>query len=312
MTDRRSFIKAAGAIGGVALTSGCIGQFGKQPYGDGKLTWIMSPSEPESQLRKQYGPVIDFLDKNVKDSVKSELNYGRNYTAVLQALSSGTADIADTGPFAAVLGAKDDKLEIALQRRGYGSWTYQSVIVTRDDTDIQKPSDLKGKKIAFADMLSASGSLFPLYMLKKRGGLDLGKAPVSDEGADFKASWATHGQAFQALKQGKVDAAGVGRFITLNESRSGYKEGIREVSRYKGIPDAPVVVSPKLSDEEKKKLVKALEGAPKKIYHGADGKEGTDDDLWFNAVRSASMDTYSEVKKVAETVGVTTDLFEKA
>jgi phosphonate transport system substrate-binding protein len=309
MAIRRKFIKAAGVAGTLGITgvSGCIGSFGSQPYGNGEVNFMMSPSEPQEYMMKQYKPYGDYLGEQVEDA-EVKLKYAADYSTVLQGLGSGTADVAETGPFAAALGVKDEKAEIALQRHAYGSWDYTSVIVARKDSDISSLSDLKGKKIAFADMTSASGSLYPLYMLKQAG-LKIGEAPTSDSGADFEATWAGHAEAFTALEKGQVDAAGVGQFITLGDD--GLKEGFEYVKETSGIPRAPMVVSPELADEEKEQVVNALKDAPEKAYLGADGKGDTDDDLWFDDVRPADLKTYRPVIDVANELGLGTDLLDQ-
>ncbi|MDY6764961.1 MAG: substrate-binding domain-containing protein [Halobacteria archaeon] len=313
MIDRRNFLKTAGAVG-VAGLAGCLGQFGQQPYRDGQVRFLMSPSEPQDLMMRQYAPVREHLENAIESDVTVQLQYARNYSATLDALGSGTGDIAETGPFAAALGVMANKVEIALQRKGFGTWTYKSVIVTRKETNIQETKDLKGKTIAFADMTSASGSLYPLYMIKQAG-LDIGQAPQSDAGADFEATWSGHQAAFESLMSGQADAAGVGRFITLTENEQGervYKEGVREVDMVSGIPRAPIIISPKLSDDEQNTLVNALLNAPKKMYLGKDGKPDTDDDLWFNDVRKASLETYQPVIDVAKELGIQTDLLDQA
>lgn len=320
MVNRREFLKTAGVAGtlGITGTAGCIGTFGDQPYGDGTVKFLMSPSEPQNYMMRQYAPVKEHLDGQLADDVDVELQYANNYSATLSSLESGNGEIAETGPFAAALGVIDGMAEIALQRHAFGSWEYKSVILTREDTDIDGAADLEGKEIAFADMTSASGSLYPLYMLKQAG-LNLGEAPTSDNGADFTATWSGHAQAFSALEDGQVDAAGVGRFIALNEDRSGYAEGIEEVDNIEGIPRAPIVTSPELSDDEKSNLVNALKDAPDSMYLGKNGKEDTDDmpddqldDLWFDGVRPANLDTYQPVIDVAKELDLDTELLDNA
>jgi phosphonate transport system substrate-binding protein len=307
MSGRRKFLKLAGTTGIAGLT-GCLGLGGgsdSEAFGDGTLNFYMSPSEPQDLMLKQYAPVKDYLNENVEDT---ELTYAKDYAAVIQSLGSGTGDVAETGPFAAALGVNSDKAQIALQRFAYGSWDYVSTIVTKEDSDIQSLSDLEGKKIALADRLSASGSLFPLYMLKNRGNLAIGKLPTgSDNNADFSANYAGgHGAAFAALESGQVDAAGVGQFITLNDDRK-LKSGYRYVDTYEGIPRAPIVTSPELSDENKEKVVNALKDAPESMYLGKDGKKDTKDDLWFSDVRPANVDTYQPVIDVAKDLGISLD-----
>ncbi|WP_267640981.1 phosphate/phosphite/phosphonate ABC transporter substrate-binding protein [Haloarchaeobius amylolyticus] len=326
MESRRDFLKAAGVAGAAALTgtAGCLGSFGEQAYGDGTVQFMMSPSEPQNYMMKQYGPMRDYLDKELGDTADVKLQYAADYSAVLQGLGSGSADIAETGPFAAALGVKADKAEIALQRHAYGSWTYTSVIVTRKDSDISSLSDLEGKRIAFADMTSASGSLYPLYMLKDAG-LEIGEAPVSDNGADFTGTWSGHAEAFKALQDGQVEAAGVGKFITQGDD--GYVEGIEPIMDYKkeygkGIPRAPMVVSPELSESEKEDVVNALKDAPDKAYLGENGKPNSEtnadkegvveDDLWFDGVRPAKLEDYQPVIDVANQLNLSTDLLDSA
>jgi phosphonate transport system substrate-binding protein len=335
MANRRDFLKTAGVAGTIGL-AGCLGGDGgtetpasdddsdsgttgtetdtatetdsEPAYGNGELNFLMSPSEPQDLMEQQYAPIKEYLTKEVQDP--TTLKYARNYSAVLQALGSGTGDVAETGPFAAALGVNAEKCEIALQRKGYGSWTYVSSIVTREDSNIGNLSDLDGGTIAFADRLSASGALFPLYMLKETG-LDIGSLPTGgDDQADFTANFAGgHAAAFEALDAGQVDAAGVGQFITLDDNRE-LKDGFRYVKQYEGIPRAPVVISPQLSDEEKTEVVSALENAPESMYLGADGEEGTDDDLWFSGLRAADKETYQPVIDVANDLGVETEFLD--
>jgi phosphonate transport system substrate-binding protein len=307
---RRTFLTSAGAVGTASLTAGCIGEFGSQPYGDGTLTFVMSPTEPQDYMMSQYSPMRDYLAEQVEDDVDVELQYAQNYSAVLRALGEGKAEIAETGPFAAALGVKGDQAEIALQRFAFGSWTYYSVVITREETDISEQADLEGKTIAFADTTSASGSLYPLYMLQQAG-VEIGDAPLSDDGADFDATWSGHSQAFKSLMDGQVDAAGVGRFITWDYEKSDYKEGVAEVEVTGDIPRAPVVVSPELEDEKADMLVSAMKDAPDDVYYGADGEEGSDDDLWFSDVRPAELDTYQPVIDVANELNLDSDLLDE-
>jgi len=326
MASRRDFLKATGAASAASMTglAGCIGSFGSQPYGDGTVQFMMSPTEPQNYMKKQYGPVKNHLSEQLENA-DVELQYASNYSAVLQGLGSGSADIAETGPFAAALGVKSDKANIALQRKAFGTWKYTSVIVTREDSDVEAVSDLEGKTVAFADMTSASGSLYPLWMMKKEG-LSIGEAPSSDNGADFTGTWSGHAEAFKTLQDGQADAAAVGKFITQGDD--GYADGIRPLADYmedyneNGIPRAPMVTSPELSDSNKEALVDALKDAPESMYLGENGKPNdetdeskdgvTDDDLWFSGVRPADLETYQPVIDVANELGLSTDLLDSA
>ena len=320
MANRRAFLKSAATTSLLGATglSGCIGQFGEQPYVDGKIRMLMSPTEPQEQMRAQYVPIKERFESYVDEIDTAELKYAANYSATLEALNSGTADVAETGPFAAALGVNSEKGDIILQRHAYGTWTYWSVIVTREDSDISEPADLKGKKVAFGDPLSASGSLYPLYMLKQAG-LSIPESPGSPEGADFDPTWSSHANAFEAMMNGQADAAGVGRFITWDNDAGDYVDGVKEVDIRSDIPRAPILVSPKLSDDEKTAITEAFTEAPESLYYGEDGKKDNtdseaddpDDDIWFDGVRKADNSVYQPVVDVANELGYGQDIFEE-
>jgi phosphonate transport system substrate-binding protein len=301
--------------GGVLVGLGCSQQSSSdgdghaadagERFGNGTLNFVMSPSEPQAQLRAQYGPLKDYLSEAL--GLPVTLKYARNYSAVISALGSGTGDVAEMGPFAAALGVRAGDVEIALQRYAYGSWQYTSVLVTRADSEVTGLRDLRGGTVAFADRLSASGSLFPMLMLKDAG-LAIGNLPGgSGRDAAFDASFAGHAQAFKALKAGMADAAGVGEFITLRDGANGRrvpKQGIRYLKKTSGIPRAPICVSPRLSEDEQNALIEAMVNAPRSAYLGVDQQPDTEDDLWFSDVRPATVETYQPVIDAATTLGI--------
>lgn len=311
MTNRRTFLKSAGIAGTVGLTglSGCIGSFGSDPFNDGAIQFLMSPTEPQEQMRAQYTPVREQLSESIDMADEVTIDYAADYSATLNALDSQTADIAETGPFAAALGVNNDQAEIILQRRAYGGWTYRSIIITRDGTDISSLEDLEGRDVAFADPLSASGSLYPLFMLQEAG-FSVPDSPGSPSGADFNPTWSSHASALEALQTEQADAAGVGYFIASGDNDDGLADGLQLVDDRQGIPRAPIVVSPQLTDEEQTAVTEAFTSAPDTMYYGEDGEEGTEDDIWFDGVRAATVDDYQQVIDLADSLGYGQDVFE--
>jgi phosphonate transport system substrate-binding protein len=326
MSSRRRFLQGIGAVSTVGLVAGCTGSTNNSnnntdsvdqttatttsdsvPFGDNRATFYMSPSEPQQLMEAQYAPVRTTLENELPVETAT-LRYAAGYSAVLQSLAGGTGDIAETGPFAAALGVDNDRCNIILQRYGYGSWTYASVIATREDSSIESLSDLENERVAFADRLSASGALYPLFMLKQAG-LTIGDLPTDTGDASFTPQFSSHAEAFAALERGQVAAAGVGKFITLDDNRE-LKDGFRYVETTTDIPRAPIVVSPELSADEQTAVKDALLTASESIYFGEDGESDTEDDLWFSDVREADDDTYQPVVEVASELGVTTDLLD--
>ncbi len=350
MAGRRNFLKIAGATGIAGLTglAGCTGGGdggGDHPtdapettsggdasttessdqltFGDdGTIDFGISPSVPQEDLEVQYAPLEDHIGSYVRENydASSDLNVegtvGSNYSAIIQALGQGTLDMAETGPFAAALGVMTGNAEIILQRYGYGGWTYKSIIATPNDSDITELSDLSGKTVAFSDQLSTSGALYPLYSMSSEGGLDVGELPEGNGSqAEFDARFAGgHVTSYTLLEQGQVDAAAMGGFVrdtSTGPSPDEWQDVATTLHEDSGLPRAPIVVSPELSDEAKTSIQEAFLEGPDSIYYGADGEDGTDDDLWFSDVREASREDYQSVIDVADELGVGTDIFEE-
>ncbi|MFC3477532.1 phosphate/phosphite/phosphonate ABC transporter substrate-binding protein [Halobacterium litoreum] len=328
--DRRDFLKTAGAASTLGITglSGCLGIGGGGSGsasmtfgGDSQVNFGISPSVPQEDLNAQYSPLLDHIGSHLRENhdvpegLKVDGTIGSNYSAVIQSLGQGTMDVAETGPFAAALGVKSENSEIILQRYGYGGWTYKSIIAVPNDSDITELSDLAGKTVAFSDRLSTSGALYPLYSISSEGGLDVGDLPEGNGSqAEFDARFAGgHVGSYTLLEQGKVDAAAMGGFV--RDTKTGpapeeWQSVATTLHEDSGLPRAPIVVSPELSDDAKTAIQKAFTEGPDSIYYGADGEEGTDDDLWFGDVREATRDDYQSVIDVANELGVGQEIFE--
>jgi phosphonate transport system substrate-binding protein len=335
MAQRRKFLKIAGAASIVGL-AGCSGGGGgsdggdmgsedSEPEmtfgGDGTVDFGISPSVPQEDLNVQYSPLENHIGSYLRENydVPSDLSVegtiGSNYSAIIQSLGQGTLDIAETGPFAAALGVKTGNAEIILQRYGYGGWTYKSIIATPNDSDITELSDLSGKTVAFSDRLSTSGALYPLYSMSSEGDLSVGELPEGNGSqAEFDARFAGgHVGSYTLLEQGQVDAAAMGGFV--RDTKTGpapedWQEVATTLHEDEGLPRAPMVVSPELDDDVKGAIQEAFLEGPNSIYYGADGEDGTEDDLWFGRVREATQDDYQSVIDVANELGVGTDIFE--
>jgi phosphonate transport system substrate-binding protein len=287
--------------------------------GNEEINFNLSPSVPQEDLNVQYAPLRDHLESYVEENysvpsgLEANMNIGSNYSAVIQALGQGTADVAETGPFAAVVGDKTGNTEVIIQRFGYGSWTYKSLIAVPNGSDIGSVADLEGKDVAFSDPLSTSGFLFPVAAIAEAG-IDIGNLPEGNGSqAAFTPRFAGgHVQSYNLLKQEQVDAAGMGGFVRdtgTGPSSDAWQDVATTLHEDTGLPRAPIVVSSQLPDESKEALQQAFLDAPSEVYYGANGEEGGDDDLWFNKVREATIDDYQLVADKAETLGIGADFF---
>jgi phosphonate transport system substrate-binding protein len=91
----------------------------------------------------------------------------KSYTGVLESLSRGAIDFAWLGPTAYVNSKEKYRLVPLAKTKRKGGAAYRGVFITRKDSGIQGLEDIKGKTIGFVDPESASGYLYPLYVLKR-------------------------------------------------------------------------------------------------------------------------------------------------
>jgi phosphonate transport system substrate-binding protein len=344
MPRRRAFLKGVGTVSTIGILAGCSGDGGGGDGGDGdgdgdgggdttttdagpsmtfggneELNFNVSPSVPQENLQVQYSPIRDYLQSYMRDNhdvpegLQAKMNVGTNYSAVIQALGQGTADVAETGPFGAAVGHLTENSEVILQRHGFGTWEYKSIIAVPNDSDIGSVADLEGKTVAFSDSLSTSGFLYPVAAIKEAG-VDIGELPEGNGSqASFEPVFAGgHVQSFNLLEQGQADAAGMGGFVRdtpPGPSPEEWQEVATTLHEDDGLPRAPIVVSSELDDEAAEAVQTAFLDAPDDIYLGADGEADTDDDLWFDGVREADIDTYQGVIDKADTLGIDADFF---
>ena len=317
MVDRRQFIKNAGVAStlGIAGLGGCLGGDGG---GADTVSFQLSPAESEVDIQAQYQPLFDYLESEADVTVESSV--AADYSAIAQSLGSGQTDLADAAPAIAIQTGNEGTAEVAGIRVAFGAARYFSLITTLPEYDIESLTDLEETTVAFADSLSTSGSLFPLFALAEAG-LDVGEAPTG-EAADFTGQWSDHSTARETLvNRDEVRAAGTGAF-----SVSGFVSGddpelseeFRDVSAEmpvggdrdeleldvlhtsSPIPRAPILARSDWDEEVKGRCVDALLAAEKDDLIDEDAEE----ELWFSGVVEGTVAEYDPVKEVIETLGV--------
>jgi phosphonate transport system substrate-binding protein len=312
--ERRTFLTSTAAVGTLGLTAGCIGNLNGGGSSE-TVNFILSPAESDVDVQQQYEPLFTYLEEEAGVTIES--NVAKDYAAVLQALDSGQADIADAAPAVAIEGDNQGATDVMGIRVAYGAAKYFSFITTLADNDIESLSDLEGETIAFADSLSTSGSLFPLYMLSQAG-LDVGDAPQGDP-VDFEGQWSDHSTARETLvNRDPVMAAGTGAFSTITHvPKSQLPDRVKEynpsvddagsedpqldlLQASDPIPRAPILVR---RDWE----ADARDGVREALLNAEEGDlvdENAEEELWFTGVNEGSVSDYEPVQKVIDELGL--------
>lgn len=246
-----------------SFTAGCGGN--SQQAEKKTFTIAYAPNESttdstdaRSTLAKDLGKVINMEVKEIQAS---------DYTAIIEALRTGKADMAYMGALAVAMGAERAGVTPIVMKAPNGDKAqavYHSVFVTqKDNSEINSIKDFKGKTIAFVDPDSTSGNLVPTSeIMKAFPDLHLTNEKIHTNGEFFEAvSFSGKHQAgLQAVIKGDVDIVPISDQIMASEFKNGNADenAVKVVHSSAAIPAEAMVVSKTVNEDLKKTLTKFL------------------------------------------------------
>lgn len=246
-----------------SFAAGCGGN--SQEAGKKTFTIAYAPNESttdstdaRSTLAKDLGKVINMEVKEIQAS---------DYTAIIEALRTGKADMAYMGALAVAMGAERAGVTPIVMKAPNGDKAqavYHSVFVTqKDNSEINSIKDFKGKTIAFVDPDSTSGNLVPTSeIMKAFPDLHLTNEKIHTNGEFFEAvSFSGRHQAgLQAVIKGDVDIVPISDQIMASEFKNGNADenAVKVVHSSAAIPAEAMVVSKTVNEDLKKTLTKFL------------------------------------------------------
>ena len=247
----------------VSFAAGCGGN--SQEAEKKTFTIAYAPNESttdstdaRSTLAKDLGKVINMEVKEIQAS---------DYTAIIEALRTGKADMAYMGALAVAMGAERAGVTPIVMKAPNGDKAqavYHSVFVTqKDNNEINSINDFKGKTIAFVDPDSTSGNLVPTSeIMKAFPDLHLTNEKIHTNGEFFEAvSFSGKHQAgLQAVIKGDVDIVPISDQIMASEFKNGNADenAVKVVHSSAAIPAEAMVVSKTVNEDLKKTLTKFL------------------------------------------------------
>jgi phosphonate transport system substrate-binding protein len=132
------------------------------------LIFSYTPVEDPAVYENVFTEFMDYLSKKTGKKVKW---YGaESYAAQVEAMRSGRLHVAgiSTGP--TVFGVNlAGYVPMSIMCKGDGSFGYKLQLITQQDSDIMKVSDLKGRKVAHVTPSSNSGNQAPRALFKDMG-----------------------------------------------------------------------------------------------------------------------------------------------
>ncbi|MBA4537873.1 phosphate/phosphite/phosphonate ABC transporter substrate-binding protein [Bacillus aquiflavi] len=263
------------------------------------LTVQFVPSQNADTLEAKAKPLEDLLSEQLDIPVK--VSVSTDYNTIIEAMASKKVDVGFLPPTAYVLAKEKGAAEVILQSQRYGvddetgEWTeelvdfYKSMFIVKKDSDIKSIKDLKGKKIAFQNVTSSAGYVWPAAKL-----MEADIDPLKDvEGVTLKG----HDQAIIALLNGDVDAAVVfqdARNIVKDEFPTVF-EDTKVIEFTENIPNDTVSIRSDMDKEWVEKVQNAFIDIGKdpeglKIIQEIYNHEGyvTSEDSVFEIVREYS------------------------
>lgn len=160
------------------------------------VTFGFTPAEDAKTLLTKAEPFIDYLSRKL--NVRIVAQTATDYAGPVEALRHQKLDFALLGPKATLLASREGRATVIARTINGAKPNYYSLIFTRRDSGIRRLADFRGHSFAFVDVNSASGHLFPRFLLQQAG-----IVPERDLRQTLYAG--AHDAVILAVLNGKVD-----------------------------------------------------------------------------------------------------------
>lgn len=217
-----------------------------------RVLLIPADGGTESGTKADYAPVFNAVSRAT--GLNFDLKVGQSYGAVVEGMCNQLADIAFFGPVSYVQAHKRGCAQLLAVGVEKGASVYYAGMFAKADAPIATIADVKGRRVAFGDVNSASSFTFQVAML-----LDAGIDPARDLAAIRMTG--SHASSLAALVQGQVDVAS----LSFDSYEKAVKQGavdpktIKVVARSMAIPYPPLALNARLPEAMKARLKEAFQ-----------------------------------------------------
>ena len=233
-----------------------------------RLVFVLQKQKDPKALRADAERMEAALTQRL--DVPVEVVVPGSYSASVQALVSGQADVAYVSSLPFLLARRDGDARLILAERrtdaqGRARTEYDSLIVVREDSELETIEDLKANAddvtFCFTSPTSTSGFVFAMLRLVREGVLEAGQDPETVfEEVQYGGGYT---QALRQVVDGRADACAVS-FYTLEGPRADVylpadqREQLRVLARTPGVPTHIVCVRGGLSEAQATRVKEAL------------------------------------------------------
>jgi phosphonate transport system substrate-binding protein len=229
------------------------------------VTLAIQPTAQASDIESQAKELEQFLE--AKTNYDVQIYVPTSYAGVVEALRFGKADIAfmSTWPSYLAVQKAGATLELAEVREVVIGDTmttetyYYSYWVVPKDSPYNTLEDLRGQSAAFPSPLSTSGYVIPMKTLVEEQLVTVESGKEIDPKAYFSdvVFAGGYGQAWEALKNGKVDVSIIAGDVNEKLYRE-VRDNTKVIHEQGPIPSHGVVFSKDFDPEAKMKIKNAL------------------------------------------------------
>lgn len=206
--------------------------------------FVVHPYDTPSRIYGRFRPLTLYLGGVLGQPLR--LVIARSYDEQIEMIASGRADFAYIGPTPYIRARRLAKVEILAGESEGGQAFYQSALVVRADSAIEKVTDLAGKRVAFGNEISMSSAVAPKLILAHAGvrRRDLAEVEHLDR----------HERVALSVLHGDFDAGG----LRLDIARAYLPRGLRVLATSPPLPPHMIAASPRVPPEKMKQARTAL------------------------------------------------------
>jgi len=232
---------------------------------DGVFTIAYAPNESTAESADARNGLAEDLSAVLGCEV--EEIQASDYNAIIEALRTGSADMAYMGSQALALGVERTDLEPIVMKAEDGDpekAIYHSVLIaSSSNNEINSIEDIKGKTMAFVDPDSTSGNLVPTAEIIKAFPDDNLNSDMLHTNGDFFEAVSfsgSHQAGLQAVIKGDVDVVPISDQILASEIANGNaaEDDVKIIYESGAIPAEAIVVAEHVDEATRQTLTDFL------------------------------------------------------
>jgi phosphonate transport system substrate-binding protein len=232
------------------------------------LVFALQKQKNPAELTRSGNAIAEALSTELGREVK--VLVPSDYSATVQALVSGHADVGYVSSLPFLLAERDGGAELLLveeRQDNRGEWRthYDSVLVARADGKLKTIKDIlanaQSLRLVFTSHTSTSGYVFPFAFFREQGLLTQGQKP-EDKFAQVRYAGG-YSQALQQVLVGNADIAAVSGYTVEGKKSAVYispeeRNKLMVVARISGVPTHIIATRSGFNPKDRSAIAGAL------------------------------------------------------